>query len=159
MSGFFAIGVHNPKTEANVGTLWRTANIFGAAFIFTVGRRYRKQASDTLKTPRHIPLFHFANVRDLVDHLPQACRLIGVELDATARMSHQYAHPQTGCYLLGAEDNGLPLTVVERCHSLIRLPGERSLNVAVAGSMVIYDRWQQRAPEANAQRPNPLTDH
>jgi len=26
------------------------------------------------------------------------------------------------------------------CHQVVRLPGERSLNVAVAGSIVIYDR-------------------
>ncbi|MFV1872286.1 MAG: TrmH family RNA methyltransferase [Oleiphilus sp.] len=42
--------------------------------------------------------------------------------------------------LLGAESSGLPNKVFERCHSLIKLPGEFSLNVASAGSIVIYDR-------------------
>ena len=141
--GFYAIGVYKPKKEVNIGTLWRTANILGASLIFTVGVRYRKQSSDVLNTPRHVPLMHFDDIEDLVRHLPWGCRLIGVELDDRARMSHQYTHPDQGCYLLGAEDNGLPKQVIERCHSLIKLPGDKSLNVAVAGSLVMYDRWRQ----------------
>ncbi len=151
MRGFFSIGVYGPKTEMNIGTLWRTANIFGASFIYTVGRRYKKQATDTLHTPKHIPLFHFASVEDLYEHLPHGCRLVGVELTPEAQASHRYAHPQQCCYLLGAEDNGLPQRVVDKCHDLIRLPGERSLNVAVAGSMVVYDRWQQLSKEVRHQ--------
>ena len=112
------------------------------SLIFTVGVRYRKQPSDVLHTPKDIPLMHFEDIEDLVRHLPYGCRLIGVELEERARMSHEYGHPDQGCYLLGAEDNGLPKKVIERCHSLIKLPGERSLNVAVAGSLVMYDRWR-----------------
>jgi len=142
--GFYAIGVYRPKTEVDIGTLWRTANILGASLIFTVGVRYKRQSSDVLNTPKHIPLIHFEDVEDLVKHLPYGCRLIGVELDDQAEMSHEYEHPVQGCYLLGAEDNGLPKKVIERCHALIKLPGEISLNVAVAGSLVMYDRWRHR---------------
>ena len=35
--GFFGIGVYRLKTEANHGTLWRSAFQFGADFIFTIG--------------------------------------------------------------------------------------------------------------------------
>ena len=43
MSNFYGIGIVNTKTEANIGTLWRSAHAFGASFIFTVGRRYRRR--------------------------------------------------------------------------------------------------------------------
>lgn len=144
--GFFAIGVVHGKSSVNIGTLWRTANIFGAAFIYTVGRRYSVQSSDTLKTPRHVPLFHFATVDDLVQHLPQGCPLVGVELQADAVPSHRLKHPEQACYLLGAEDNGLTEADQERGHRIVVLPGDRSLNVAVAGSLVLYDRWRQQQP-------------
>ena len=53
MRGYFAIGVYHPKNHLNIGTLWRTANILKAAFIFTVGARYKRfQCSDTLNTPQ-----------------------------------------------------------------------------------------------------------
>lgn len=55
--GFFGIGIEYPVTAKNVGTLWRSAHIMGADFMFVIGRRYTKVATDTLKSWRHIPLF------------------------------------------------------------------------------------------------------
>lgn len=144
--GFFAVGISNPKSSVNVGTLWRTANIFGASLIFSVGRRYHPQAADTMKTPRHVPLIHFADLDDLINHLPESCPLIGVELDPRARMLANFTHPARAAYLLGAEDNGLSEATMSKCHDLIKLPGEHSLNVAVAGSIVIYDRIARLVP-------------
>lgn len=57
--GYFGIGVYHPKNVINIGTLWRSANCFGADFLFTIGHRYKHQGSDTLKTYRHIPLYLF----------------------------------------------------------------------------------------------------
>ena len=42
--------------------------------------------------------------------------------------------------LLGAEDHGLSKAALARCQHLVQLPGRASLNVAVAGSIVLYDR-------------------
>lgn len=140
MRGFFGIGISHTKTEVNVGTLWRTAHLFGAAFVFTIGRRYKSQASDTMKSTRHIPLYHYDEIDELHAHLPNGCKLVGIELDQRAVALASYRHPQRACYLLGAEDHGLTKDEIARCHDLVRLPGEFSMNVAVAGSIVIYDR-------------------
>lgn len=141
--GFFAVGVYHPKTEANIGTLMRTAFLYEAAFVFTVGQRYRRQASDTPDATRHIPLFHFANVDDLIAHLPHETPLVGVELDPRGERLGEYRHPERAAYLLGAEDYGLPADVTDRCHALVEVESIRpqSMNVATAGSIVIYDRF------------------
>lgn len=34
---YFAIGIYHPKTEMNMGTLWRSAYQLGASYIFTIG--------------------------------------------------------------------------------------------------------------------------
>ena len=34
--GFYAIGIEKTKTKENIGTLWRSAQAFDAAFIFTL---------------------------------------------------------------------------------------------------------------------------
>lgn len=140
--GFFGIGVYHPKTEQNIGTLLRTAHLYGAAFVFTVGRRYKAQASDTQNTPAHTPLYHYADIDDLVAHLPHSTPLVAVELDPRATRLDRYAHPERAAYLLGAEDHGLPTPVIDRCHDLVVLASVRpqSMNVATAGSIVIYDR-------------------
>ena len=140
-SGYCPIGVYHPKKAVNVGTLWRSAHALGAAGIFTIGRRYDRQASDTTAAFRHVPLTHYATVDDLRDHLPFGCPLIGVETTGDVP-SAAYAHPERACYLLGSEDHGLPPDVLAACHAVLRLPGAYCLNVAVAGSLVLYDRMR-----------------
>lgn len=141
--GFFAIGVYHPKSEVNVGTLWRAATLYDAAFVFTIGERYRRQASDTPNSPKHMPLFQFTNLDDLVEHLPFSCPLVGVELDPRATMLGDYRHFERSCYLLGAEDHGLPPGVIDRCHAVVQIetPNPQSMNVAAAGSILLRDRY------------------
>jgi tRNA G18 (ribose-2'-O)-methylase SpoU len=149
MRGFCGIGIERSKTAINVGTLWRSAAILGADFIFTVGKRYPQQASDTVKAWRHIPYWEFEDLDDL--RTPYDCRLIGVEMDPRAKMVSAFTHPDRAVYLLGAEDHGLTRAALDRCHALIQLPGAYSLNVAVAGSIVLHDRASKlRASEAVA---------
>jgi len=138
--GFFAVGIEHSKCAVNVGTLWRSASIFGASYIFTVGARFKRQPSDTRESWRHIPAFSYATLQDLVDHMPHDCMLVGIELDPTATPLAAFTHPTRAVYLLGAEDWGLSDEARERCQRLVVLPGEHSMNVSVAGSIVLYDR-------------------
>lgn len=141
MSEFYAIGIVNTKTAANVGTLWRSAHAFGASFIFTVGRRYKRQSSDTVEAWRSIPLIDFDSIDDLKRHIPYDALLVGVELDQRAVALPVFAHPKRAVYLLGAEDHGLSERERAACHKLVVIPGAAScLNVATAGSLVMYDR-------------------
>lgn len=140
--GYYGIGVYHSKTADNIGTLLRSAFAFRADFVFTVGRRYQQQASDTTKGWRHMPLFHFDDIDDLVSALPYSCPLVGVELDERSSSLSQYTHRDRAIYLLGAEDHGLSTEARERCHEIVQIPGpDYCLNVAVAGSIVMYDRW------------------
>ena len=139
-NGYFGIGCIGMKTADNYGTLFRTAQIMGADFIFLIGTRFKKQASDTMKSWRHLPLFEYDTFADFNKHRPYDCRLVGVELTESSIPIKEYKHPKQACYLLGAEDNGLTREAIEACQEIIILPGERSMNVAVAGSIVLYDR-------------------
>lgn len=151
--GFFGVAVYRPKTANNVGSLWRTADLYGAAFLATVGRRYEHQATDTMHTPKHTPLQRYADLEDLVAHLPHGCPLVGVELDPRATSLPDFAHPERALYLLGAEDDGLPPAVLDRCHFLVSIPTVRpqSMNVACAGSVVVAHRHMTRQLAAVAR--------
>lgn len=138
--GFYGVGIVGTKTAVNVGTLWRSAGSMGASFMFTAGRRFPKQASDTIKAWKHVPLFEFADGHALIDGLPTGCVPVAIELDPKARPLASYVHPERACYILGAEDTGVPRSVLDRCRDIVVLPGEHCLNVAVAGSIVLYDR-------------------
>jgi tRNA G18 (ribose-2'-O)-methylase SpoU len=146
-AGYFAVGIWHPKTGVNVGSLWRSATLYGAAFVFTVGRRYKRQASDTTGTISRVPLLHFADVPDLVGHLPHGCPLIAVEMTPFSVPLYQFAHPARAAYLLGAEDHGLPPAVSGRCHDrvVVEAPAREPMNVACAGSVILHDRYVKAA--------------
>lgn len=139
-NGFFGIGILNNVDELNIGTLWRSAYIMGASFIFTVDKRYKKQSSDVTNAWQKIPLYHYETMDDLLANLPYDTRLVGVELDNSSKDIVDYQHPHRCVYLLGNEQAGLTAEAIEKCHELIQLPGDYSLNVSVAGSIVLYDR-------------------
>jgi tRNA G18 (ribose-2'-O)-methylase SpoU len=53
-----------------------------------------------------------------------------------------FQHPQRVIYLLGAEDEGIPSEILKNHRSIeIKSPKKFCLNVAVAGSIVMYDRF------------------
>ena len=138
--GFYGIGIVGSKTPINVGTLWRSAGILGASFMFTAGRRYPQQASDTIKAWRHTPFFEFPDAETLFAAIPKGCVPVAVEMAARARPLPTLVHPERAVYILGAEDTGVPPRVLDRCAYVVSIPGDHSLNVAVAGSIVLYDR-------------------
>ncbi|MGB1104337.1 MAG: RNA methyltransferase [Crocinitomicaceae bacterium] len=141
---FFGIGVYQPKTEHNIGILWRSAYILGASFIFIVDGKYKPQTSNTQKAWSKIPFYRYKDFDHFYSSIPYSTQLVGLELSNNSTAIRTFAHPSRAAYLLGAEDNGLPEKIAERCHHLVQLPGEHSLNEAVSGSIVMYDRIQKR---------------
>ncbi|WP_435414129.1 RNA methyltransferase [Polaribacter aestuariivivens] len=138
--GFFGIGIQNGKTPENLGVLWRSAQNMGASFIFTIGNRYAKQACDTHKAVGAMPYFHYKTFEDFFENLPKGSQLVGVELHEKSTQLETFVHPKRCVYLLGAEDHGLPKITIEKSHHLVKFKSELSLNVSVAGSIVMYDR-------------------
>lgn len=142
--GYFGIGIENTKNRINVGGLWRSAWNFHSSFIFTIGRRYRQQASDTVKAWKNIPLYRYLDFDEFYGQMPKDCRLVGVEFGEDARSIVNYCHPPRAIYLLGAEDNGLTDQALDRCHHIVEIPSRHCLNVHVAGSILMYDRMIKR---------------
>ncbi|WP_282136011.1 RNA methyltransferase [Seonamhaeicola maritimus] len=137
---FFGIGIQNGKTPGNLGVLWRSAQNLGASFIFTIGNRYSKQACDTHNAVKSIPYFHYVNFEEFFSNLPKGARLVGVELTDEALPLETFHHPRRCVYLLGAEDHGLSKQAIAKSHFLVKFNSAKSLNVSVAGSIVMYDR-------------------
>ena len=142
--GFFGIGVYNSKSVENVGTLWRSAFMLGAAYIFTIGQRNAwEKAADTYKTWRHIPALRYEDWASFAAAAPYSTVWVAVEMGGIPLS--EFVHPERAVYILGAEDAGLPKSVVSACQYCISLDGVRasSYNVAVAGSIVMYDRCRK----------------
>lgn len=142
--GYFGIGAEGVSKSANVGALLRTAHAFGAAFCFTIGTGWDARAArhaDTADTPLHVPMWRFPDLDSL--SLPQGCVLVGVERVDAATDLPSFRHPLNAAYVLGPERAGLSPAMLERCRHVVRIPTRFSLNLAVAGALVLYDRLLQ----------------
>lgn len=143
-AGYFGIGIYQVKNSQNVGMLWRSAYQLGAAFLFTTGTRYKPQSDDVFKSWLRVPLFRYETFDQMLESAAYSCLVVGVEMGGEALPG--FVHPERAVYLLGAEDGGLPTEIAARCHRLVSIPAVRvaSYNVAVAGTLVMYDRMVKR---------------
>jgi tRNA G18 (ribose-2'-O)-methylase SpoU len=142
--GYFGIGAEGISKSANLGALLRTGHAFGASFCFTIGAGWDSRAmraADTADTPSHVPLWRFVGPADLT--LPQNCVLVGVELIEDAVDLPSFRHPLNAAYVLGPERSSLSPELLAMCRHVVRIPARFSLNLAVAGALVLYDRLLQ----------------
>lgn len=142
MKGYFGIGVEGLSKPLNAGNLFRSAQAFGASFLFTVGASYAEGAGrgrgDTSHAPGKVPLYAFPDADAMV--LPRGCALVGVELLDEAVDLPGFRHPARAAYILGPERDSLSGPVLERCAHVVRIPTSFCVNVAMAGAIVMYDR-------------------
>ena len=75
-----------------------------------------------------------------LEHRPVNSILVAIEEGGTPLS--EFDHPPQAIYLLGAEDYGLPGPIIKKCNCVVSLEAmtRPSYNVAVAGSIVLYDR-------------------
>lgn len=142
--GYCGIGIYGNKYQVNLGTLWRSAHAFGAVCLFAIGPRCpqgeQRQASDTTNARRHIPYSIYPDMETFLATRPYSAQIVAIEQTPGSYALETYLHPQCALYLLGAEDTGLPLAVLARCDTIVSITTPVCLNVATAGSIVLYDR-------------------
>jgi len=138
--GYFEIGIFQPKHWENVGTLWRTAWQLGAAGIFTIGAKPKRQITDVLRVDKRIPLRCYEDFDAFLAARPQGAQLIGIEMGGEPLST--FTHPVRAVYLLGSEVNGIPKEVTARCEHVLEIESVNypSFNVAVSGALVMYHR-------------------
>jgi tRNA G18 (ribose-2'-O)-methylase SpoU len=141
MRGYFGIGAEEISKPMNLGALMRTAHAFGASFFFTINAHPKVRdayKADTSASFRHVPYFPFETVEGLL--LPKGCTLVGVELTDDAVELPAFKHPQAAAYVLGRERGSLSPGLLARCAHVVKIPTKFSLNVGLAGALVMYDR-------------------
>jgi 23S rRNA (guanosine2251-2'-O)-methyltransferase len=137
----------------NIGTLLRTAEVVGVHGVITPGRRAAEITPAVVNAAsgatEHLLIAEVTNVVQTIQQLQRAgVWVAGVEDDPEARDYDAVDLDGPLALVLGAEGAGLARLTRERCDYLVRLPmrGEiASLNVAVAGSILLYHAWRVRA--------------
>jgi len=141
MSGYFGIGVEGVSKPANVGALLRTAHAFGAAFAFTVDAQTDAvgfRAADTSDAVKNLPFYGWPSPEAM--ELPRGCQVVGIELMDDAIDLPSFRHPRRAAYVLGSERGALSPAMLARCDFVCSIPTRFSINLSLAGALVMYDR-------------------
>jgi len=132
--------------KVNLGTLLRTCDAVGACIAVPDSPHYREalRVGDTLPRGRR-PCVHWIRTgkgRWIADRRAASWRVVAVELaDGSTPLPLLEPARQRTVLLLGHEREGIPEELVESADACIEIPMVgvgASLNVAVAGSLVLY---------------------
>ena len=140
MKGYFGVGIEGVSKPMNLGNLVRIAHAFDASFFFSIAPRLNlsKANSDTSNAEGVIPFHSFETPDDF--RLPLGCRLVGVEITDDAVELPRFRHPSRAAYVFGAERYSLSPQMVAKCEFVVKIPTRFSINVGMAGAIVLYDR-------------------
>lgn len=138
------IGLINPKTPNNVGSVMRAAGNFRVDQVYYTGKRYplalqRNPATPDMsrKVSRGIPL---SGVTCLVDSAPADMEIVCVEFAENATPLPGYRHPLNAFYIFGPEDGGIDQDVIDRADAVVYVPTNGCMNLAATVNVVLYDR-------------------
>lgn len=139
-NGFACIGLINPKSPSNVGSIMRAAGCYGVNSVFYTGNRFdkaKKFTTDTKKVYQRIPLIH---CQSLAEMIPLGATPVAIELIEGAKPLTQYQHPKSAYYIFGPEDGSLDKETLKACKETIYIPTQGCMNLAATVNVVLYDR-------------------
>lgn len=146
MTGYSCIGLDNPKSPVNVGSVLRAAGCYGSAMVAISGVRPERYMfgsipTDTHRVYRHIPVLRTKDLRDI---LPFDCVPVAVDLIPGARSLKDYTHPERAFYVFGAEDATLGNRILSWCRDVVYVPTIYCMNLAATVNVVLYDRQSKQ---------------
>lgn len=144
------IGLSNPKSPENVGSVMRAAGNFRVDGVFYTGQRYPRAVllnPDSPKMSRSVsqdvPL---SGVNCLLEAAPENMKIVCVEFALNAIPLPEYQHPDNAFYLFGPEDGTLDQEVIDKADAVVYVPTVGCMNLAATVNVVLYDRLTKSSP-------------
>lgn len=135
-----SIGLCNPKSPTNVGSVMRAAGCYGVDDVFYTGVRYERAMqfnTDTQNVSRKIAL---TGVESLLSEISKETRIVCVELVEGAIPLPEYRHPTDALYIFGPEDGTITQELIDRADDVVYIPTIGCMNLAATVNVVLYDR-------------------
>jgi TrmH family RNA methyltransferase len=148
------------RSEGNLGSLIRTSEAIGGAGFIVVGPRIDPFSPGVVRASMGA-LFRQTFIRTNDWSLRNwvrrhRCRVIGASPDGSADL-HRFDYPRPTILVLGEERRGLTPLQRGLCSHVVRIPmvgAANSLNLAVAGSLLLYEVYRARSVRPGLKRGN-----
>ena len=134
------IGLINPKSPSNVGSVMRAAGCYQADAVFYTGQRYARAAkfnTDTKSVNKKIPL---TGIEDIIAAKNDNMKIVCVDLVEGAIPLPEYKHPEQALYVLGPEDGSIEQSIIDQADDVVYVPTIGCMNLAATTNVVLYDR-------------------
>ncbi len=136
----YVVVCQNMRSLFNVGSVFRTADCFGASKIYLTGITGRPPRNEISKVAlgaeEYIPWEYSKQPLRLVKKLKAAgYRIVALEQASNSKTIYEYRPQFPIALILGYEVSGLPKNILAECDDIIEIPmygKKESLNVAAA---------------------------
>jgi tRNA(Leu) C34 or U34 (ribose-2'-O)-methylase TrmL len=139
-----SIGLVNPKSPENVGSVMRAAGNYRVDSVFYTGKRYPRALMRNPDLPdmhrkvsKNIPL---VEVTCLADEAAFDLKIVCVEFAENAIPLPEYQHPLNALYVFGPEDGTISQQIINRADAVVYIPTVGCMNLAATVNVVLYDR-------------------
>ncbi|MGO2235170.1 MAG: RNA methyltransferase [Marinomonas sp.] len=147
---FVSIGLTNPKSTSNVGSVMRAAGCYQVDQVLYSGSRYdraAKMSTDTKKATSSIPLINIESlgVDNLIEAVDTDTKIVCVDLIQGATPLPAFNHPEKALYIFGPEDGTIGQKIVDRADFVVFVPTVGCMNLAASVNVLLYDRLAKSA--------------
>jgi tRNA(Leu) C34 or U34 (ribose-2'-O)-methylase TrmL len=139
-----SIGLINPKSPSNVGSVMRAAGNYRVDSVFYTGKRYARALelkTDTANLSRkigeNIPL---SATNCLIENATGNTKIICVEFAENAIPLPEYLHPDNALYIFGPEDGTITQDIINKADDVVYIPTIGCMNLAATVNVLLYDR-------------------
>lgn len=131
-----------PKYARNVSMALRVASCFGVRQLWFTGDRIkisgkRLPREERMKMYRQVELLNYDKP---LEAFPRGTTPVAVEVLEHSESLPYFVHPDNPVYVFGPEDGSIPKGMRAACRSFVTIPSRHCFNLAVAVSLVLYDR-------------------
>jgi len=144
-----SLGLVNPKSPDNVGSVLRAAANYRVDKVFYTGDRYpraieRKARSVDMsrKISKDVLIFR---TESLIDIATENMKIICVEFAINAIPLPEYVHPDSALYIFGPEDGSIDQDIIDQADAVVYVPTIGCMNLSASVNVLLYDRLVKMA--------------
>jgi len=144
-----SLGLVNPKSPDNVGSVLRAAANYRVDKVFYTGVRYPRaieRKARTVDMSRKISKdVLISQAGCLLDAVTENMKIVCVEFAINAIPLPEYQHPESAMYIFGPEDGSIDQEIIDQADAVVYVPTVGCMNLSASVNVLLYDRLVKAA--------------
>lgn len=139
-----SLGLVNPKSPDNVGSVLRAAANYGVDKVFYTGDRYPRaieRKARSVDMGRKVSKDVLIAQKDcLLEAVTDNMKIVCVEFALNAIPLPEYQHPENAFYIFGPEDGSIDQALIDQADDVVYVPTVGCMNLSASVNVLLYDR-------------------